>query len=93
MFIVVEHTITDPEAFFGLASKVVEKTPSGIKPLQFFPSISNDRAVCLWEANSVEALMGFLGPLTAQSSLDTYYTVDSTKAMGLPALGSAAASA
>jgi hypothetical protein len=93
MFIVVEHTITNPEAFFGLASKVVEKTPSGIKPLQFFPSISKDRAVCLWEANSVEALKGFLGPLTAQSSRDTYYTVDSTKAMGLPTLGSAAASA
>ncbi len=83
MFIVAEHTITDPDVFFGLASRVAE-APTGINALQFFPSISKDRAVCLWEAKSVDALKGFLEPLTAQSSRNTYYAVDSTKAMGLP---------
>jgi hypothetical protein len=83
MFIVVEHTITNPDVFFGLAQRVAE-APSGINALQFFPSMSKDRAVCLWEAKSVDALKGFLEPLTAQSSRNTYYTVDSTKAMGLP---------
>jgi hypothetical protein len=83
MFVVVEHTITNPEAFFGLVSKV-GGAPSGLKALQFFPSTSNDRAVCLWEANSLEAVKGFLEPLSAQSSRNTYYTVDSTKAMGIP---------
>ena len=92
MFVVVEHTITNPDAFFGLASRVGE-APSGIKALQFFPSMSKDRAVCLWEANSVDALKGFLEPLSAQSSRNTYYAVDSKKAMGLPPIGSAAASA
>ena len=92
MYIVVEHTITDPDAFFGLAARVAE-APSGIRALQFFPSVSKDRAVCLWEANSVDALKGFLEPLSAQSSRNTYYTVDSTKAIGLPILGSAAGSA
>jgi hypothetical protein len=52
--------------------------------LQFCPSISKDRAVCLWEAKSVDALKGFLAPLTAQSSRNTCYAVDNTKAMGLP---------
>ena len=83
MFIVVEHTITNPEVFFGLAEKVTE-APSGIHALQFFPSMNKDRAVCLWEAKSVDALKGFLEPLTTRSSRNTYYTVDSTKAMGLP---------
>ncbi len=83
MFVVVEHTITNPGVFFGLVSKAAE-APSGIKALQFFPSMSKDRAVCLWEANSIEAVKGFLEPLSAQSSRNTYYTVDSTKAMGLP---------
>ena len=46
--------------------------------------MSNDRAVCLWEAHSVEDLKAFLDPLTAQSSRNTYYEVDSTKATGLP---------
>jgi hypothetical protein len=83
MFIVVEHTIANPDVFFGLAPRVAE-APSGINALQFFPSMSKDRAVCLWEAKSVDALKGFLEPLTAQSSRNTYYAVDSTKAVGLP---------
>ena len=83
MFIVVEHTITNPDVFFKLPPRVSE-APSGIDALQFFPSMSKDRAVCLWEAKSVDALKGFLEPLTAQSSRNTYYTVDSTKAMGIP---------
>jgi len=89
MFIVVEHTITNPDVFFGLASRVAE-APSGINALQFFPSVSKDRAVCLWEAKSVDTLKGFLEPLSAQSSRNTYYTVDSTKAIGLPSKKSAA---
>ena len=83
MFIVVEHTITNPDVFFGLAARVAE-APSGINALQFFPSVNKDRAVCLWEAMSVDALKGFLDPLIGQSSRNTYYAVDSTKAMGLP---------
>ena len=52
--------------------------------------MSKDRAVCVWQANSVDALKGFLEPLSAKSSRNTYYAVDSTKAMGLPNLAAAA---
>ena len=83
MYIVVEHSITNPEVFFGLAARVAE-APSGINALQFLPSTGKDRAVCLWEAKSVDALKGFLEPLSAQSSCNTYYAVDNAKAMGLP---------
>jgi hypothetical protein len=89
MFIVVEHTITNPDVFFALASRVGE-APSGIKALQFFPSVSKDRAVCVWQANSVDALKGFLEPFSSQCSRNTYYAVDSTKAMGLPNMAAAA---
>jgi len=83
MHIVVEHMITNPDVFFELAPRVAE-APSGINALQFFPSTNKDRAVCLWEAKSVDALKSFLEPLTAKCSRNTYYTVDSEKAMGLP---------
>jgi len=89
MYIVVEHAITNPDVFFGLAQKVTD-APSGINPLQFLPSVNKDRAVCLWEAKSVDALKGFLDPLTAPSSRNTYYPVDNTVAMGLPGKKSAA---
>jgi hypothetical protein len=83
MLIVVEHTITNPDSFFGLGPKVSEATP-GIKVLQFLPSMNKDRAVCLWEAQSVDALKAFLEPLSAESSRNTYYAVDSKQAIGLP---------
>ena len=89
MYIVAEHTITNPDVFFGLASKVTD-APSGINPIHFFPSVNKERAVCLWEAKSVDALKGFLEPLIAQSSRNIYYAVDSTVAMGLPGKKSAA---
>ena len=83
MYIVVEHVISDPDAFFGVAEKVAA-APPGYTALQFCPSTSKDRAVCLWEAKSVDALKGFLDPVIGKSSRNTYYAVDSTKAMGLP---------
>ena len=90
MYIVVEHTITDPDAFFGVAEKVAS-APPGYTALQFCPSISKDRAACLWEAKSVDALKGFLDPLIGMSSRNTYYAVDSTIAVGLPPIKKAAA--
>jgi hypothetical protein len=92
MFVLVEHTITNSDAFFGLVSKVGE-APSGLKSIQFLPSINRDRAVCLWEANSVDALKGFLEPLSAQCSRNAYYTVDSKNAIGLPSVASQSKSA
>lgn len=89
MFVVVEHEITNSDAFFGLVSKAPD-APSGIKVLQFFPSTAKDKAVCLWDATSLDALKGFLEPLSAQSSRNTYYTVDTTNAMGLPTVEAAA---
>jgi hypothetical protein len=89
MYIVVEHTITDPDAFFGLVSRVNE-APPGIKAIQFFPSENRDRAVCVWQANSVDAVKSFLEPLSSLSSHNTYYAVDSAKAMGLPGFAIAA---
>jgi hypothetical protein len=85
MFIVVEHTIKRPDAFFGLTPKVLEARP-GLKLVQSLPSMSNDRADCLWEAQSVDALKDFLDPLTAQTSRNAYYEVNSAKATGLPSM-------
>ena len=89
MFIVVEHTITDQGVFFGIVPKVA-KAPSGLKALQFFPSMDKRQAVCLWEAESVDALKSYLEPLTAKSSRNIYFEVDNKNAIGLPTLASAA---
>jgi hypothetical protein len=84
MFVVVEHDIKNANAFFGSAESVVGGCPKGIKTIQFFPSSDQKRAVCLWEAPSVEAVKDYLEDKISSSSKNTYYAVDSKVAMGLP---------
>ena len=90
MFIVAEHVITNPNAFFEARGKIAQ-TPKGVKRIQSFPSVSRDRAVCLWEAESPEKVKAFLEPLIATYSRNTYYAVDAKEAVGLPAIAGAVA--
>lgn len=84
MFVVVQHDITDADAFFGSAESVVGSVPTGVKAVQFFPSNDRKRAVCLWEAPSVDSVKNYLEAKIGSSSRNTYYAVDSKVAMGLP---------
>lgn len=85
MFIVVQHDITNKDAFFGLAQEIADEVPAGIKPIQFLPSTDSTKAVCLWDAKSIDAVKNYLEPKTGKSAKNTYYAVDSKVAMGLPA--------
>jgi len=84
MFVVVQHDIMNADAFFGAAESVVGNTPKDLKTVQFFPSNDRKRAVCLWEAPSVDSVKNYLEAKTGSSSKNTYYAVDSKVAMGLP---------
>jgi hypothetical protein len=85
VFIVVQHDITNKDAFFGSAKDVVEGVPQGLKAVQFLPSTDSAKAVCLWEAQSVEAVKNYLEPKIGETARNTYYGVDNKGAMGLPA--------
>ena len=93
MFVVIEHSISDLESFWGAAETITDGMPESIKAHQFMPSANHEKAVCLWEGPSVEAIQNFLEPKIGQSSTNVYYEVDSEKAMGLPAQQSAQAGA
>lgn len=84
MFVVVLHDIKDANTFFGSAETVVGGSPKGVKAVQFFPSNDKDKAVCLWEAPSVEVVKNYLEGKIGSASRNTYYAVDSKIAMGLP---------
>ena len=55
MYVLVQHTISDPATFWNAAD------PNTISPkikLQHtFPTPDGTRAVCIWEAESVDAVM------------------------------------
>ncbi|HUJ09769.1 MAG TPA: hypothetical protein VL171_07060 [Verrucomicrobiae bacterium] len=97
MIVGINHNITDPKKWDQVTSQIrpmVEqgKLPSGIKPLFYMPAKDGRRAVCAWEANSVQDLKRFLDPLTSPGARNEYFEVNAEESMGLP-MGEHAAAA
>ena len=84
MYVVVQHTITDPNAFWSAAEEAGPNLPEGIRLHHTFPNQDGTRAICLWEADSVEAVKNLIEPVAGQMSRNEYFAVDAGKALGLP---------
>lgn len=91
MYVIVQHQVNDPEFFFADIPAVARHAPAGVKAVQFSPSRDRSAAVCLWEAGSIEAVKGYLDPLTRDASDNTYFEVSAEHARGLPAADTTAA--
>jgi hypothetical protein len=92
MQVVVLHRITDPEKFFSMnAEEVAGGGPPGVQGQQFFPSQDESVAVCLWSADSIDTLRDYLDPATDGASQNTYFEVDTERAVGLPETAAAGA--
>jgi hypothetical protein len=92
MYIVVQHQFKDPRTAFSRGEKLIknEGAPAGVRGLQFYPSTDGSAATCLWEADSVEAIQGYVDSTLGDSSVNTCYEVDAEQAfaerpLGLPA--------
>ena len=83
--IVVQHRINDPEKFFGLTEEVTGNAPAGVRPRQFCPSQDRTEAVCLWEADSVDALRRYLDSIAGTDVTEnSYFVINEEYAFGLP---------
>jgi hypothetical protein len=79
MYVAVIHDISDPEKFWNMSG-----FPEGITFRATFPNPTGTRAVCLFEANSVETLRDCLEAAVGAVSHNEYYEVAAEKAVGLP---------
>lgn len=84
MYVIAEHRVKDQEAFFADVPSVAQNAPDGVQPHQFCPSEDGSTAVCLWEADSVEAVRAYLDRITEGVAENTYFEVDLDHAIGLP---------
>ena len=92
MNVVVQHRITDPEKFLSMdAGEIANGGPPGVRARQFFPSQDASVAVCLWETDSIDAVRDYLDPATEGVAENTYFEVDTERAMGLPEAAAAGA--
>jgi hypothetical protein len=84
MYVVVKHSVSDPAKFWSVAQEAAASLPPGVRIHSTLPNREGSTAVCLWEADSVEAVRSLIEPTVGDVSQNEYYEVDSQKAMGLP---------
>ena len=83
MYIAIEHDIHDPEKFRKCAEDVFP-LPDDLHVHQFYPSTDMSKAVCLYEAPSIERLSDYLDSKLSPASTQRYFPVLSEHAIGLP---------
>lgn len=83
MFIAIQHEIHNPEKFQKCAEEVFP-LPEHLHVHQFYPAIDMKKAVCLYEAPSIDQLSEYLDSKLGDASTQHYFPVMSEPAMGLP---------
>ena len=85
--IVVLHRIKDPDAAFARGERLLDGigAPPGVRRLQFLPARDRSAVMCLWEADDVDALRGYVDGTLGDASENSYFEVDAEYAQGLPA--------
>lgn len=83
MFIAIEHDIHDPQEFQTCAEAVFP-LPDDLHVFQFFPAQDLSRAVCLYEAPSVDRLRDYLDGKLGNASTQRYFPIAEGEAIGLP---------
>ena len=89
MHVIVHHDVKDPDYFFADVPSVAQNAPPGVHPRMFCPGRDKTTAVCLWQAESIEAVRAYLDETTGSSAVNTYFEVDDAAAIGLPTAASA----
>ena len=82
MYVIVQHTITDPATFWNAADPA--SLPSHVHLHHTFPTPDGTHAVCLWEADSVDAVRTVLEPMIGAISRNEYFVTENREGMGRP---------
>jgi hypothetical protein len=82
------HTISDPEKFWAGAQDM--EIPSGLTLHSVVGNQDGTKAVCVWEADSVDSIRNFVDPATEGISTNEYFQANEQNSMGLPAQAGAA---
>jgi len=84
MFVAVQHTIQDPEAFWARAGEIVPHLPEHVKLHQCFPNKNGTRGICIWEGESVKAIQLYLDGQVGHVSSNDYFEVENKDSIALP---------
>ena len=83
MYICIHHSISDPAAFWSTAEQI-SNLPPHVKLHHSFPTKDGSRAVCIWEADSIDALRSIVEPMVGHASRNEYFEVENKEAVSMP---------
>ena len=75
-YVVAIHTISDPERFWGGAVEALAQLPPGVVLHASYPTQAGTKAVCLWEADSVDVVRKIVDDGGGDSSSNEFFEVD-----------------
>ena len=84
MYIIVNHFIKAPQNFWALVKENASHVPSHLVFHSSFPSKDLMKAVCVWEAENIEAVKAYLDETFGDFSRNDYFEVNAGAATGLP---------
>jgi hypothetical protein len=87
-YFVAIHDVSDPERFWGGALAAMRQgLPEGLRIHHVFPQEDGTRAVCLWEAASIDTVRQAVEGGAGDSSRNEFFEVDPNHpaVRGLPA--------
>ena len=73
MYIAAIHTISDPEKFWSADTSTM---PADVAVLSTFPNDDGSRALCLWEADSVETVRSLVDGMAGDAAKNEFFEVD-----------------
>jgi hypothetical protein len=73
-YIAAIHDVSDPERFWSGAAEAT--LPEGVKLHATYPQQDGSKAVCLWEADSIEAVRQVVEGGVGDSSRNQFFEVD-----------------
>ena len=82
MYIMVQHTISEPTAFWNAADP--NMLSPDLKLHHTFPTPDGTRAVCIWEAASIDAVRNVLEPALKGLSRNEYLQVENREGFVRP---------
>ena len=83
MFVLVHHTISDPQRFWTLSQSAGDP-PDGLSLHQTLAAKDGTLATCLWEAASVDAVRSYLDPATEGMARNEYREAENREGVVFP---------
>jgi hypothetical protein len=82
MFVIVQHTLTDPPAAFARGERLQrgDGAPSDTRVLQFYPSQDGALVTCLWESPAVSDVQTYVDETLGDASVNLCYAVETSAA-------------